>query len=61
MVLCGDSEALARAIDEALIEEPMPEQRRTRALEFSGPGCAARYLELILPQPLALMGPEHVR
>jgi glycosyltransferase involved in cell wall biosynthesis len=51
VVPCGDPVALARAIDEALTEEPMPERQRARALELSGPGCAARYLELMLPQP----------
>jgi glycosyltransferase involved in cell wall biosynthesis len=44
---CGDAEALARAIEESLAEEPEPERQRTRAAKLNNETNVAKYLELM--------------
>ena len=47
LVPCRDPDALARAIDEALDEEPNPEAQRAQARAMAGPAQIARYAELL--------------
>lgn len=47
LVPCGDVVALARAIEEALLERSNPGKQRARALEISGPHVEDRYAELL--------------
>lgn len=47
LVPCGDADALARAIEQALAEPADPERMRARAIELAGPAMIARYTELL--------------
>lgn len=47
LVPCGDADALARAMEQALAEPTDPERMRARAIELAGPAMIARYTELL--------------
>lgn len=47
LVPCGDADALARAIDEALDEPPRAEELRARADAVAGSAMVRRYTELL--------------
>ena len=48
LVPCGDEEALADAIEQALAAPNDPTEQRARAIEVAGPETIERYLELLL-------------
>lgn len=47
LVPCGDADALAAAMDEALLEPSDSERLRKRAEELTGPATLARYAKLL--------------
>ena len=47
LVPCGDADALAKAIEQALAEPADPERMRARAVDMAGPAMVARYAELL--------------
>jgi glycosyltransferase involved in cell wall biosynthesis len=48
LVPCGDEQALAAAIDAAIVERAQPKRMRDRAREMAGPEMVERYSELLL-------------
>jgi glycosyltransferase involved in cell wall biosynthesis len=48
LVPCGDSDALAAAMDRALDEPKDADRQRERAVEMAGPHTLARYSEILL-------------
>jgi glycosyltransferase involved in cell wall biosynthesis len=48
LVPCGDADALASAIEQALAKPRQSGRQRARALELAGPWTIERYLELLL-------------
>ena len=51
LVPCGDTDALARAMEMALAEPGDPAGVRERAAAMTGPGLMARYSDLVLGEP----------